>query len=773
MLVVVLPATPAAAGATAAPTVATKAARKATPPQAVPAALAGTPGSVRHAPGYATTSDGRWVTNHPWGYPGERTTVTVRGRGTPLWADWDRDGVATPGRYQDGLWTITNDRVGTVSLRSKLNFGGVRGDVPVVGDIDGDRRIDYGIVRGGNWSWQLGNGKRAYATFGTAAGRKLVGDWNGDGRSDIGVVAGNRWQLLLRKGDVLPVRLPPAVQVLRLVPLPKPAPKGAKTPDAKPTPLPLPLPLVVTRGKALVLTADGVLTFRYGSASDVPLVGDWNGDRTWTPAVVQGGSRWQLATKWKRLATPATRGLAIPAGAVPIAVPTPTNSAPGRCLTAAPGATSKGYALAAKVTAPLPVGRYNPAGDWTSVRDSLRGQAGYLVSSDLTGRLAAYAGSGYADIISTDPVQEYAVRRTANAAFTTGMAVATRAWDDAGSATGLAYSDWLVRSIACQYRTVSPGGWGATWQSSLWVGVAGLTGWYAWDRLSPDQRAYVAVMVTDEADLVAARKVTYWKNPDGTYPGDPGDTKAEEMSWDTFAPALAAAMFPTDPRAARWRTAVVQRGLASYATPADLAGNQVVNGIALKSFLRGTNANDDGTVVNHQVLNPDYLAAISQLWGAAAILRAGRVRVPRALLHNSALVYGALSTVKFPADLYPQAPEPRGPIYQPDGSIYFPGTVSWGRDRRGLWASLDGLANVWEVGPKLESAGWLGYHIAGQRELQSRYSDGHTYGAAAEDVYRGGREEYNGQQLAIAYWTRALGYAALMFDDGTYSAVEP
>ncbi|HET8969510.1 MAG TPA: hypothetical protein VFN19_00505, partial [Candidatus Nanopelagicales bacterium] len=573
-------------------------------------------------------------------------------------------------------------------------------------------------------------------------------------------------------------KLPASVRITALVKPQKPPKKQKRKLKAQGL---WPPPLVSGRGAQARLLADSVLKFRFGVRSDTPIVGDWNGDGAWTPAVVRSRASWITVSRWKKLAAPKSRTLAVPAGAVPVAVPTPSNAAPGRCPTARPKAVRAGAKVVARFQPPVPLRRYNPFGDWVKVGDALRDEAGYLVSSDLSRRLAGASGDGYADILSTSPVTEYAVRRTANAAFTATLAVVTGAYgaqsQGASAATARAYSDWLVRSIACQYRSVSPGGWGRTWQSSLWAGVAGVAAWYSWDRLTAEQRGYVALMVTGEADAVAERRIEYWKDRNGDYTGDPGNTKAEEMSWDTFAPALAAAMFPTDPRATAWRTAVVQRGLASYATPADLTGTERVNGITLSSFLRGTNAKNDGTVVNHAVLNPDYMAAVGQLWAAGTMLRAGGSAVPKALLHNGALVYQSLATVRFPADTYPEAPEPRGPIYQPDGSIYFPGTVSWGRDRRGLWASLDGAAHVWGVGSQpdgLDAAQWLSHHIAGQRALQARFTDGHTYGDPSEDVYVGGREEYNGQQLALAYWTRAIvGSTTLRYDTGSYSATEP
>ncbi|AEP11419.1 beta-lactamase family protein [Chloracidobacterium thermophilum] len=107
-------------------------------------------------------------------------------------------------------------------------FYGQAGDIPVVGDWDGDGVQSVGIFRQGQFFLKNTNGPGAadvVFNFGAPGDRPVAGDWNGDGRDTIGVY---------RNGIFL----------LR------------DTNDAGP--------------------ADYIIN--YGNPNDLPVVGDWNGD---------------------------------------------------------------------------------------------------------------------------------------------------------------------------------------------------------------------------------------------------------------------------------------------------------------------------------------------------------------------------------------------------------------------------------------------------------------------------------------------------------------
>jgi hypothetical protein len=157
----------------------------------------------------------------------------------------------------NGVWNPGVDTVYT-------NFG-TTGDIPVVGDWNGDGHPKIGVFRvvNGVGRWYLdtnGNGvwnagvDAVYTNFGQPGDIPVTGDWNGDGKTEIGVfriVNGQgRWYLDTNGYGVLD----PGV--------------------------------------------DTVYT-NFGTTGDIPVVGDWNGDghpKIGVFRVVNGVGRWYLDT---------------------------------------------------------------------------------------------------------------------------------------------------------------------------------------------------------------------------------------------------------------------------------------------------------------------------------------------------------------------------------------------------------------------------------------------------------------------------------------------
>jgi hypothetical protein len=94
-------------------------------------------------------------------------------------------------------------------LRSALTNGvatsrfafGLEGDVPVMGDWNGDGTGTVGVFRAGRWFQRDGNGPGPARTFrfGVAGDVPVAGDWNGDGRDTVGVFRNGTW--FLRDGN--------------------------------------------------------------------------------------------------------------------------------------------------------------------------------------------------------------------------------------------------------------------------------------------------------------------------------------------------------------------------------------------------------------------------------------------------------------------------------------------------------------------------------------------------------------------------------------------
>lgn len=123
--------------------------------------------------------------------------------------------------------------------------------IPITGDWNGDGRTDVGLFRDGQF-YLDNNGNRTFEGislgdalfgFGTAGDLPITGDWNGDGKTDIGVWRSGQFYLDLngnRKWD---------------------GPGNGND-----------------------------LTFGFGSVSDTPVTGDWNGDGLTDVGVFRNGT---------------------------------------------------------------------------------------------------------------------------------------------------------------------------------------------------------------------------------------------------------------------------------------------------------------------------------------------------------------------------------------------------------------------------------------------------------------------------------------------------
>lgn len=686
----------------------------------IPSRVGKATSATRSTPAEASPQSGKWVTWAGLSSPPATTVVTMpTAGGVPLLADWNGDGVATPGRFESGRWFVTDGAVNKQQWQLLATLG-ASGNIPVVGDVDGDSKADVGVFVNGDWQWRLATGSAGpRENFGAPGDVPVVGDWDADGRDDIGVFRGGTW--ILRVLNVRKGKVPWAGTDVTVTPIP--AAKAA------------------------------TLTFSFGSAGDVPVVGDWNGDGRSTPGVVRAGSQWILARTFAKLANPATMVYPLNSGYLPLVGMQPARL--GYCPTSTTAAQQAALDLATDVTPPVRIkGTYAIEGMReikATVEDGLR----FVITNDLTKRLKQRAGLAYYDPLDTHPSDEESLRRSANSAQAAAIMATTSKWRQVNGidrATLVRYARWHIRSIACEHIALTPGGWGHSFQSALWAVVAGQAGWMLWDELQPPERAYVAAMVASEADYIAARGPFYFRNRAGVEI-TPGDSRSDEVSWSLMAPALALAMMPGDRRAETWRASLVSLAIAAFARPSDLKSKAVFNGVKIGKELPGTNANEDGTVTNHGIVNPDYTQNVQHLWWAASMLRSGRQPVPAALFLNADIVYRALAVVNFPSPPYAA---PGGTVYQPLGVIYYPMGVSWGVRRPATFTGVDSFANAYAA-PDVRAADFLAAHARDARALQLRFKDGHMYlPGNAEESYKLGKEEYALSQMALAWWAGAV-----------------
>ena len=103
---------------------------------------------------------GLWITLSPGASGNSRTRVKMPiSEGMPLLADWNGDGVATPGVFTAGQWLITNAAVGRSSWEGFASLGST-GDIPLTGNRDDDGKADIATFRDGIWNWRDSTGKQ-------------------------------------------------------------------------------------------------------------------------------------------------------------------------------------------------------------------------------------------------------------------------------------------------------------------------------------------------------------------------------------------------------------------------------------------------------------------------------------------------------------------------------------------------------------------------------------------------------------------------------------
>jgi hypothetical protein len=199
----------------------------------------------------------------------------------PVVGDWDGDGTTTVGVVRDGHWFLRS-AAGGGTADTDFTYGDA-GDIPVVGRwVEGDPAYYPGVIRGTTLYLRTSHTSGVadkVVTFGDPGDIMLVGDWDGDGDDTPGVFRDGRFYLVntLTKGthDTMFAFGDPGDTPIvgRWV-----------TGDTH-------LPGVI-RGNTWYLrnsqtsgTADTV--FAYGDPQDIQLVGDWNGDGRDTAGVAR------------------------------------------------------------------------------------------------------------------------------------------------------------------------------------------------------------------------------------------------------------------------------------------------------------------------------------------------------------------------------------------------------------------------------------------------------------------------------------------------------
>jgi len=218
----------------------------------------------------------------PWVIDGTCTTVSATDQATAFHdAPCLHAPPPPPTRLVTAQWFLRKSPSTGVSDISFIY--GSPGDLPIVGDWDGDGVATPGIVRGA--TFYLRNSNSAGVAdivfqYGNPGDTVIVGDWDGDGKDGIGVVRGNTFYLRnsLSSGvaDIVFSYGNVGDQVVT----------GKWTKNATAD------TIGVVRGNTFYLrnsNSTGVadIVFSYGDVGDKVLMGDWDGDGVDTPCVVR------------------------------------------------------------------------------------------------------------------------------------------------------------------------------------------------------------------------------------------------------------------------------------------------------------------------------------------------------------------------------------------------------------------------------------------------------------------------------------------------------
>jgi hypothetical protein len=203
---------------------------------------------------------------------GEREFVFGAPGDLPVIGDWDGDGDDSQGTWRDGQWSLA-DELGS-DIVTQLRFGNV-GDLPIVGDWDGDGRTTVGTFRDGVFSLRNSNTEGAEIVsvrLGKAGDVPVAGDWDGDGRETVGVFAPSEGTFTLideHKADA-------AVHVFAMAAPPGAIPVVGDWDDDGVATIGMRVESVWTLRNANAIAMDlGTTYVEYGGARELPIVGSW------------------------------------------------------------------------------------------------------------------------------------------------------------------------------------------------------------------------------------------------------------------------------------------------------------------------------------------------------------------------------------------------------------------------------------------------------------------------------------------------------------------
>ena len=295
----------------------------------------------------------------------------------------------------------------------------------------------------------------------------------------------------------------------------------------------------------------------------------------------------------------------------------------------------------------------------------------------------------------------------------------------------------LIHSVVEEHRSNHPGSqedqyWGDSWQSPLWAENIGLGAWLLRDSMKPEDYAKAERMVLNEADRMAYDfEIPYYQDENGEiiYPGD---TKGEEIAWSAKILALACAMFPDSEKLPDWSDKLERMLVSSTAMQEDLGSERIVDGRKVGDLINGSNVNEDGTVVNHDLVHIDYMATIYEEMGDTIVVyKIAGEPVPEAATFNLDKIYRGLIDVdlgKYDESRAGKNFYLRDENGQPTGEVTMPGKNDWGKPGYAIYYLCDVMTDRLDLDTDIEETCkahvWEELHYEKMRDQVRRETDG-------------------------------------------------
>ena len=188
----------------------------------------------------------------------------------------------------------------------------------------------------------------------------------------------------------------------------------------------------------------------------------------------------------------------------------------------------------------------------------------------------------------------------------------------------------LSSNVCTDPRAKKPGTWGGNdparggwhWQAGLetehWV----LAAYLLKSQLDADTLALVHQVAGAEADGAANRPIQSAR---------PGDTAADDASWNAGILGVCSAVYADDPRAKRWDDYAKHWALNMEGRQPDRTSKQLIDGKPLGEWLVANNVYPDMTLENHGFWDLPYQTSFADLSEAIVAHKMCKLPVPEAL----------------------------------------------------------------------------------------------------------------------------------------------